>query len=352
MLLWIPLLGGCADDPDPKGTDPDPTDTESPPTLTTDGAVDALTIDGRIDWRYDFDAVAEAQGQSDCDHARVFTGQEVPGLEENVCVDAPCDHVFFGRSVIPEENRACYRQVATFGFAYAQPEVWAVGPDGWMRYTFAGFGVLSPAPTDQEPAVGEVVTATVAGSGLFASPAGTYGYEQSMTLTYDVDPTVAAADPDVELDAYVCGWPTGGPRVRRGPIAFGEPLPDHVLTDQCGQPVHTNDLTGGFTLLLLASAECDTCAAAASQVRPLLEAHPDLTVATLFLGDDAAYDAWREAYHPRGPLLRDDGWGRLVTWSLLFTTSESAWVLVDPDGVPATAGTGFTSWSVLDPFLP
>lgn len=355
MLLWLPLLG-CADDPEPKT----PTDTTTDDPTTTDvtttppaGVVDALILEARLDWHYDFDAVAEAQHVTDCDHAREYTGQEVPGLEELVCGDLPCDHVFFGWTVVPEENRACYRQVSPFGLTFTQPEVWAVGPDGWVRIPYPVFGGALPlTPTDQEPAIGEEVTATTAGVGAFVLPAGSYTYEMAMSLTYDLDPTVAAADPDVELDAYVCGWPTGGPRVRPGPIARGEPLPDHVLLDQCGEPVHTGDLTGGFTLLLLASATCDTCAAAASQVRPLLEAHPDLTVATLFHGDDAGYDAWREAYHPRGPLLRDDGWGRLVSWSLNFNTSEAAWVLLDPDGAVVTASTGFTSWSVLDPFLP
>lgn len=346
MSWWMPLLAGCADAPDET---PEPDDAD-PVVSTTVAPVDALVLDGRMDFDEDFDAVAEAQGRTDCLHARDFVGQEVPGAAATVCADLACDYVFVGWTEVPEENRSCFRQVIGGGSSpLSQPEVWSVGPEGWIRRTFAYFGPSTAQPIEGEIAPGEAFSVEYAGSQP-VSPAGTIDFAVTVRMSFEADPGVATADPTAELDAYVCGWPTGGHRYA-GPVAAGTALPDHVLLDQCGEPVHTGDLQGAPTLFLFATAGCDACAAQASAVRPLLEEHPELQVVTLFQGDDEGYAAWRDAYHPRGPLLRDDGWGRVLTWAHGLTT-ESPWILVDAGQRTVATGVDFVSWSALDPFLP
>jgi hypothetical protein len=349
MTLWIRLLG-CADDEPAKKDPVDTDDTVTDPTGTaTDGLVDALVLEGRLDYHYDFTARDEAQGKLDCDHAREYVGTAVPGAASTVCGDVECDQVFFGWTVVPEENRACYRQVFPGG-SITQPEVWASGPGGFIRYTIPVFGLFTALPSDAVPEQGAVVTGSTVAQGYYVGSQDPVNYEYSFTFTYDTAPDVVAGDPEGEVAPYTCGWPDGGSR-RSGPIVAGQPLPDHVLLDQCGQPVHLGDFEGGWTLLLLASTSCDTCRLAASGVRDLLADHPDLTVITLFSGTDDEYDAWLSDYHPSGPLLRDDGFGRVLGWPLTGS-AEFAWVLLDPDQASFDARSQFTSWSELDPILP
>ena len=171
---------------------------------------------------------------------------------------------------------------------------------------------------------------------------------------------------------YSCGWPKTNPPAFAGKyaVAGGDPLPDAVLADQCGDNVRLQDLLGRYLVLTMNQTKtgCGPCDMAVAG-QPMFEADmKTLGVETLVVSlmvpayTDAGLTVgkldlqnWLTGHPNQGVLLADRGYGPSVLgpWAAGGDVTQIGYPsfgLVAPDGTLLTASVGFdnNTWANLE----
>jgi hypothetical protein len=261
----------------------------------------------------------------------------------------------------------------TDGSACLTPILGQLPPDGWIGWSadnklYVGFGEGFGSLIAGSVAVSaKTVQATISVDNADITRAGTSQL------------TVGEKAGDREQGwtrsaSYRCGWPRTNPPPYTGSYAAaaGNPLPDAVLEDQCGDKVRMHDLLGRYLVLAANQTGPKTCGpcTGASQGQAAFEADikglgidtlvvsllvPDYTLSVLTPAQ-SDLQSWASANQVKGVALADRGYGTAVvgivaTHNDLTTFGYPSFVVVAPDGTVLTGTTGFTAnmtWTDLE----
>lgn len=347
--MLFALLAACGA-PVPKDTPADAADDTAGDTAadtagpTDPGAwIDVETVSVTLS----FDVTAtEAGAPADCTYVRQFEGVDLGDLADVVCPD--CRDAFIGYTRLEESSRACYEAWNPID-AYAPAD--RMEAVGWSRsgfsrsYVWPLGSVIAP---DGWTVPAEDTTSTFSYETFIT---GTYTADLTATVTVERGGVLSRPDPAAERETpYTCGWPQLDPGDVEASttVAIGSVVPADVMEDQCGEAFDLRDLYGRWVLFQSVWSDCDACVHTALAANAVAAGRDDLTVVTLYFGDDAGWEEAKRTYGDIGPVLRDLGYGSVVPGVLMYsTTAPSRWWLVDPAQVLVTAGWGTDDFSEL-----
>jgi hypothetical protein len=176
--------------------------------------------------------------------------------------------------------------------------------------------------------------------------------------------------------SYDCGWPSAAPPAFNGSYQpqLGDPLPDAVLDDQCGQPLRLFDLAGNYLVLHMNQSDmpdyapcapCQMAAAGQAQFEADMAALglPTFVVSLLVPTNDDSelsppqdrLQGWMMTHQVSGPVLADRGFGPTVVGPVAAggdatAVSYPSLVLVGKDGTILSGSVGYDPmmWSDLE----
>jgi hypothetical protein len=170
----------------------------------------------------------------------------------------------------------------------------------------------------------------------------------------------------VPSSSNTCGFPKSDPPTYTGGYApkVGDPLPDGVFLDACGDKVRLLGATGRFTVVMLNQADTKSCAPCWRAAIGKLTFDADLEamgidVSVIALDVPSYFDIYRSpspddlknwvtASKWDGQVLADRGYGSMLVATLGFGGWPS-FALVDPAGTIFYAQSGYTdgTWTTL-----
>lgn len=326
------------------------TDKEAAP-VDTQAPATRQTLSGSPVWSFDFDAEAEAAGQTDCGYPRTYTGVEDRSAPW-ICPS--CELLFYASTEVERGPGTCFSMVNSGRI----PDIeWIGYQDGaWYRSVDANFSERGPASYADG-----VLTISQTYAGADALRGGTYdlsidgelsvGEEEGSTLPY------AAAS------SYSCGWPKADPPPYTGDYTLveGQPLPDGLFQDECGDWVRLHDFAGNFLLIETGTLDCSACqqfAEGEAQFLADMEALGiPVTVVTLMsesldvpASSVSASDliAWREHFGLDSAVLSDRLWALSVVAPAVGSSyGNPSLVLADPELNVVQFGTGFPGFNYI-----
>jgi hypothetical protein len=357
-LFWI----ACT----PNGPVDSAVDTDEVATVDADPPFEPTTVgtvSGSATWGVDFSAAAEAAGYVDCDYSRSWSN----GLEDQstpwLCPTCG-PRLWRVDAAVVSGREACYDRIS----ANAPAEVeWLGVADG----AFYRANRLNLRLSEQGAVTGGDAAATLvndtdfqfqdASGGTFDA---TFHIEGALTFgTATGDPAWGMRPPA----AYACGWPKRDRAAYAGDyrLDLGEPLPDGVFDDACGEPVRLDDLGGEWLVVDVAARDCGPCrvmaeganafvagmAAKGVQVRTVTLLAPTLSDTLAITPTDQLVE-WADGYALTDPVLADRGYGVWVMGEAAPRVSGEdfgypTWAVVGPDGNVRALHVGFGSWDAV-----
>jgi hypothetical protein len=348
LVALLALLVACG--PTPAVTE----DTDAGDDTDVPEAESFQTLAGSATWNLQFDADAQAAGLSECTYTRTYSG----GFEDRsapwLCPE--CDIMY--KVNVTLEGVDCFAQVAS---GEVPPIEWVgYGESSYFRTYFEN-ARLSPQGT------------MVSAEDGFQVSNETEWYEHTEGGTFRFTITGSFEIGSAEGDAYhgfappaehSCGWPTTSKELvlGKGPIAVGEPLPDGLFLDVCGEGVRLHDFEGKYLVIDVSAMDCPPCRAMADQ-------HEDFSAAMIAAGIDAeaitllapALDdvlgptetfhlqEWIDSYELHSPVLADRGYGYWVLGEALGDEfGYPAWTVVAPDLEVLEIWKGFGGWEDIE----
>lgn len=322
-----------------------------------EGTIPAMRLEGTVTWTLDFDAEAEANGNTDCTYTRTYSGVQYLDMDY-LCPD--CTLQARGTAVMTA-GESCYAQISSAPET-ERTELWGLSDGAFFRsgrdqFPLGELAVLSD--------VAEGVDIALEWSSDGTLEVGTMLLQASGTVRYEADPETLLPDPwPARSTPYACGWPQNDPGtlVLDYDLQVGATFPNVRLTDQCGEELTLWDLYGSWLVLDTSQSDCGPCRTMAEGaedfVADMAAEGLDVKVISL-LGnglsepyntpDDATFESWVSTYGLTDPVLYDQGFAYALFPEFVEEyTGESfgypTWLVVDPTMNLIHGNVGFGDW--------